>query len=361
MYPCCFFILLHPLKIVYTVPMNIKMTHIFASIIILASSSTTPVVALAAVNTDGADGFTRGLLIWRKGTSAMQDAIQKLDDQKVQDIPLPVLFGVDSKNLSKNFGDQRSNHAHAGLDIMVAEGTPVVSPTDAVVIRISFDAGSGNYVMVAAPGGESFAFMHLSRVAKISVGDVLTPGDVIGYVGHTGNAIATAPHLHFEVRDQDGIATDPFNRLTKGFTSKEKMIYLTAILENDTDNEQELAELLVTQFRTDFIAAKAEGVTLPDDIGDVLKDTTIVVTGTPSAVPSINIYVTLLKVGSRGDAVVALQSYLIKKGIGSGVKIVADGVFGSMTRQAVIEYQVSVGLVADGVAGPKTLTYIQTH
>lgn len=305
----------------------------------------------------GEESFTHSVNNWRQGNSALEKKIANLDEDIVDHLPLPVLFGVSQKNITPNFGDPRNGHAHEGLDIMAAEGLPVVSPTEAVVVRIGDGSSSGNYVSTANPGGETFVYMHLSAVADIDEGDVLEPGDIIGYVGHTGNAVASAPHLHFEIHDEDGDASDPYPRITQEFDFEDKMEFLKDIM-RDTDEEENLAKLLVSKARPEFAqAALDEDIELPDEIIDALKATPVISTVSSGGSSSS----LMLKVGSRGDAVKSLQEFLTEKKIPTASKVKADGVFGPITRQALIEYQASVKLVADGVAGPKTLAYIAAH
>lgn len=329
----------------------------FVLLAVLVSPIT--IFAQSSSSTDGGESFGRSSSEWRQGNSQMQEDIDDLDEEVEENLTIPVLFGVAPRNLTKNYGDPRSNHAHIGLDIMAAEGTPIVSPTEAVVTGFGVWTGAGNYVQTRAPGGETFVYMHLSEIADIEQGDVLKVGDVIGYVGHTGNAAATAPHLHFEIHDKNNETSDPYPRFTKVFDLKDKMKYLEEILDNDADDEDALAELLLSKFRSEFVTAQTQGIYLPKEIKKALGVTTV---STPTVVPTTTINPSgLLKVGSRGTEVVVLQTFLIKKNIGSGGKITADGAFGPMTRKAVIEYQASVGLVADGVAGAKTLSYIKNN
>src|SRR3990167_3062150 len=158
--------------------------------------------------------------------------IAALGDTRVEALPIPVLLGVELSNLTKNFGDPRDGGArtHEGLDMLAPEGTPIASPTEAVVIRIGEDDGSGIYVRTANPGGESFVYMHLVSVADdLERGDALERGDLIGFVGNTGNASGGPAHLHFEIR-KDG-AHDPYPRLTHTFTLEERMSALEEALE----------------------------------------------------------------------------------------------------------------------------------
>ncbi len=331
-----------------------KYRNLISTILIL--SVLMPVSAFAATRrTDSeSEEFSREVSNWRRGNSRIRDAVNDLDNDPVEDLPIPVLFGVAVRNLTRNFGDERGGgtRIHEGLDLMAAEGLPVVSPTDAVVIRIGDGASSGNYVSLAAPGEESFVFMHLSEVADIDEGDVLEPGDIVGYVGHTGNAIASAPHLHFEIHDENGDPTDPYPRLTKVFDLEDKIESLEQALD-DSDDEEDLAELVVRISRSELTAAALAGIELPDEIIDALK--TVPVTVSSGSVSLV------LRVGSRGTAVKQLQEYLVKKDVGSASRVIPDGAFGPITRQAVIDYQASVGLSADGVAGPRTLSYIAAH
>lgn len=165
-------------------------------------------------------------------SSAIERAIKKLDDKPVESLPIPILMGIHVSNLSKNFGDPRDGGArtHEGLDIMAPMGSFVASPTDAVVVRTGDGSSSGIYVTTANPGGETFTYMHLSRIRDgVKAGTVLKPGDLIGYVGNTGNAAGGPAHLHFEIR-KDRKATDPYPRLTKEFSSEERIRALTLIL-----------------------------------------------------------------------------------------------------------------------------------
>lgn len=163
----------------------------------------------------------------------LRSAISKLDDDPVEELPIPVLLGVATRNLSKNFGDARDGGArtHEGLDIMAPMGALVASPTEAVVTRTGEGGSAGIYVYTANPGGETFVYMHLMAIADgVKAGTKLEAGDIIGYVGDTGNAKGGAPHLHFEIRDGRE-AIDPYPRLAREFTLEERIESLTKLLE----------------------------------------------------------------------------------------------------------------------------------
>ena len=114
--------------------------------------------------------------------------------------------------ISDGFGDIRDmpgtpRHIHQGNDIMAPTGAPIIAPFDGEAVAGSSDLG-GTSVKVYGAGGYVYN-AHLSAYGKLGA---VQAGDVIGYVGSTGNA--TAPHNHFEWHPGDGAAVDPYLFLT---------------------------------------------------------------------------------------------------------------------------------------------------
>jgi murein DD-endopeptidase MepM/ murein hydrolase activator NlpD len=101
--------------------------------------------------------------------------------------------------VSSGFG-ARWGTVHKGLDIAAPTGTPIWAAKAGEVIYAGEMSGYGNVVIVDHGGGMSTLYGHQSRIAS-SVGQQVAQGQVIGYVGSTGNS--TGPHLHFEVRIGD--------------------------------------------------------------------------------------------------------------------------------------------------------------
>ena len=104
-----------------------------------------------------------------------------------------------------------SGRAHLGTDILAAEGSPLFAVVTGKVIQIyNADAPlSGNGIKIARADGTYFFYAHLSALApEMSVGAQVSAGQVIGYVGRTGNA--ATPHLHFEVHPLGGAAINPY-------------------------------------------------------------------------------------------------------------------------------------------------------
>ncbi len=95
---------------------------------------------------------------------------------------------------------------HAGEDIGAPSGTPILAADSGMATVIPDNGnGYGNYIMINHGGGRVTLYAHMSGFA-ISNGETVSQGQVIGYVGSTGNS--TGPHLHFEVR-VNGATTDP--------------------------------------------------------------------------------------------------------------------------------------------------------
>ncbi len=321
-----------------------------------------PILSFAQVSSDGSNeaSTTRRERIygWRRQSSEVQQKINALPPEVVTSVPMPVLFGVTLKNISPNFGDPRDGGArtHEGEDIMAVKGTPIVSPTPAVVLRTGFGSTEGNYVYTANSGGETFVYMHLDRIGEgVTSGASLETGSLIGYVGNTGNASGGAAHLHFEIHASSREALDPFPRLTKEFTPEEKINFLTKILTQNTDPTT-LSSLLVSNFRSTFVADQNLNITLPIQITDALNNVSTTATKTvgASSLPAGD-----LDLGSRGILVTNLQKYLISKSAGAeAVKLKeagATGYFGPLTQKALAEFQLAMNIYpADGYYGPKT-------
>jgi murein DD-endopeptidase MepM/ murein hydrolase activator NlpD len=140
-----------------------------------------------------------------------------VDGSASASLGMPVA-GVDPRKLHSNFAEMRGDHAHEALDIMAPRGTEVRAVAGGTVIKL----------FTSKPGGLTayqfdiarqwcYYYAHLDRYAPgLKEGALLHQGDVLGYVGSTGDASAEAPHLHFAVfllgpekRWWQGTAVDP--------------------------------------------------------------------------------------------------------------------------------------------------------
>jgi murein DD-endopeptidase MepM/ murein hydrolase activator NlpD len=98
---------------------------------------------------------------------------------------------------SQRFGAGRQGHAHQGQDVFAPCGTPLVAVHAGVVRYRAFQEAAGNYVVLRQDGdGTDFAYMHLRDPALVDKDGRVTTGQLLGYVGDTGDADGC--HLHFE-------------------------------------------------------------------------------------------------------------------------------------------------------------------
>lgn len=102
-----------------------------------------------------------------------------------------------------------TDRTHQGQDIFAPRGTPVYSATEGYVTNVGQNRLGGNVVWVMGAGRRVYYYAHLDRHAEgLRAGDAVDTGSVLGYVGTTGNAQGTPPHLHFGVYALGG-AIDP--------------------------------------------------------------------------------------------------------------------------------------------------------
>ena len=116
-------------------------------------------------------------------------------------VPGPIVSGFGSRENPIGGG----TGVHTGVDIAASYGTPIRACKAGKVVVASWQGGYGNAVVLDHGGGMGTLYGHQSSMA-VSVGQTVASGQVIGYVGSTGNS--TGPHLHFEVR-LGGTPVDP--------------------------------------------------------------------------------------------------------------------------------------------------------
>lgn len=125
-------------------------------------------------------------------------------------LAFPVL-GLTGRAVQSSFGAGRDagRRQHEGIDIFAPRGTPAIAAADGWIARQTRNQLGGNVVWLWSPdSGVSLYYAHLERQA-VKPGDRVRTGDVVGYVGNSGNARGTAPHLHFGVYARADGAVDP--------------------------------------------------------------------------------------------------------------------------------------------------------
>lgn len=121
------------------------------------------------------------------------------------------VFGDDS-SYSNDWGAPRQHTGtHEGTDVFAPTGTPVLAVTDGVLRDVGTRPIPGNRMWLETREGDAFFYGHLAAFAHDARdGRRVEAGDVIGFVGSTGDAERTPPHLHFEVHPNGGEAVNPY-------------------------------------------------------------------------------------------------------------------------------------------------------
>lgn len=100
-------------------------------------------------------------------------------------------------------------HLHQGTDIFAPRGTPVRAPFDGT-IRFAVEGAGGNTATLTQPDGTFYYMAHLDGFSrKISSGSTVKQGEVVAYVGDSGNAVGGGTHVHFEIHPRGGAAVNP--------------------------------------------------------------------------------------------------------------------------------------------------------
>ncbi len=219
------------------------------------------------------------------------------------------VYFADDANLGFGACRDGCTRSHEGVDILAAKMTPVYAVADADVSWIGSQCCS---VFLQHDDGWRSWYIHLDNdtpgtddglgwgiAPGIVPGARVTAGQLIGWVGDSGNAEDTDPHLHFELHDAYGVKLDPY------------------------------PSLVMAQMGGPGVCARSETSPLADLL-------------TPGLT---------LRRGMRGPAVAELQGFLATRGRDVGA---IDGILGPLTRRAVRAFQRSQGLEIDGVVGIQT-------
>ena len=111
-------------------------------------------------------------------------------------------------SFSDTWGDARSGHRHQGTDIMAAYGTPLVAVISGTV-KTAYSSSGGVSLYLRGKDGNEYFYAHNSRNV-VSTGEHVVTGQVIAYVGTSGNAPSGAPHVHFERHPGGGGPVNPY-------------------------------------------------------------------------------------------------------------------------------------------------------
>lgn len=142
-------------------------------------------------------------------------AFRLIRSESPSHLPVPV-EGVRPQQIANGWDSPRSGgRKHRGIDIFARRGTPVVSSTRGIVVTVGQNSLGGRIVRVLGPGGQWHYYAHLDRFGDVREGQLIEEGAVLGYVGDSGNAKGTPPHLHYGVYRFRGGAINPYPLLAR--------------------------------------------------------------------------------------------------------------------------------------------------
>ncbi|MEN8041982.1 MAG: peptidoglycan-binding protein [Actinomycetota bacterium] len=304
-----------------------------------------------------------------------------------EDVDYDLVFPVDGPHhFNDTFWAGRSHGFHTGQDLMADKMTPVVAAASGVVRLVNWTSQEHmnpdrccSLVILHDDGWESW-YIHLDNDTTgtddgkgwgikraIKPGVRVEAGQHIAWVGDSGNAEEIAPHVHFELRDPSGTIVNPYSSLVAaggndvGDGPRDPLVGGARVLSNglhgaDVRALQEALEELghpvggidgrfgprtesaVRSFQTEF-GIEADGI-----VGRATKTAM-------AGITHVDDTGAVLSVGSRGDAVKALQTSLVDQGFDAGP---SDGIFGPLTLRAVLSFQKYSNLWVDGLVGPRT-------
>lgn len=130
-------------------------------------------------------------------------------------VPIPV-DGVQAAKLRDTWGYARDGgRRHKGIDIAAPRYTPIRSVTEGVIEFKGMRGLGGQIVNVIGPGGYKHYYAHLEDFGTQAIGDWVEAGEIIGYIGNSGNAAISGPHLHYGIYHPNGQAVNPYTYLRK--------------------------------------------------------------------------------------------------------------------------------------------------
>lgn len=172
-----------------------------------------------------------GAIVLTAGTWATSPAPTYAQDESSRFVLTVFPQDTTQVGFSNSWGNRRSRgRRHQGTDIISPRGTEVLAAADGVVTTLGKHRMSGYFIRIDHGDGWATAYLHLNNdtfgtddgeggtwtafYPTLAEGDEVTAGQVIGYVGDSGNAEGTIPHTHFEVK-YEGRKKNPYHYLTE--------------------------------------------------------------------------------------------------------------------------------------------------
>ena len=148
----------------------------------------------------------------RQRNAAIAELAKKAEAQSAKIALNQWVLPVEGYHLTATFGQYSGlwAHFHTGLDFAAPSGTPIHAIANGVVTSVGYDGSYGNKTVITLDDGTELWFCHQTSYT-VSAGQEVRAGELIGYIGSTGNV--TGPHLHLEVRPGGGDPVDPYAAL----------------------------------------------------------------------------------------------------------------------------------------------------
>jgi murein DD-endopeptidase MepM/ murein hydrolase activator NlpD len=145
-----------------------------------------------------------------KGLAKQYEAIKSKFDNSKAGFVFPVRAPY--SYVDSWLGPRPGGRKHMGTDIFALEGTPILAVVNGTIEQLGVNPLGGNKLWLRSPGDNwTYYYAHLKGYAPgVRNGTKVKKGQVIGYVGSTGNAEGTSPHLHFETHVPAGAAINPY-------------------------------------------------------------------------------------------------------------------------------------------------------
>lgn len=298
--------------------------------------------------------------------------------------PVELTFPTEpSASFSDDYDVGRGERAHRATDLYAPAGAPVYAARGGKVTWVERHRTAGWALHVRGDDQRTYAYYHLgpaggarseALVDGVAEGSTVSRGQLLGYVGDSGNAVGGPPHLHFEIHDER--VSDPYggNRLNPVASLRAALArgdYVSAAAtgaglapvlrlgdrgppvaawQHELNAHRGSSILTDGIFGPQTVRAtrelqRAEGMTVDGVVGPATR------AASAAALPAQSPLVTLLTVGDRGARVAQWQQQL---DAALARPVTVDGLFGPQTGRATRELQRSRGLLVDGVVGPRT-------
>ncbi len=276
-----------------------------------------------------------------------------------------------------SFGEPRPNdRTHAGIDLFADKGVEVRAVATGTILRVngSYDSLAPERccsMVILHDDGWQSVYAHLNNdspgtddgkgwgiAPDLAPGRRVSAGQLIGWVGDSGNAEDTPPHLHFELHDPAGVIVNPVKALQASKAGPVATSGPATRFSGDTALVKRIQENL-TRVGIDVggvdgrYGRLTEGAVVEFQQRTGLETDGVAGPVTRAALAGMIHAQTgsLLGFGRKGDEVATVQKQLAAAGLDPGP---ADGSFGPVTLQAVLSFQKARSLAVDGLIGPET-------